>query len=776
MQLVRYGIAIATAIAASVISAQEPSSQMDSRWSTRMIPLQISLGATTGLIDGSVDWNACAARSLAAWNVALAPAPLRFTSTAGMPAASSAVDGMNSIIFADQISGIPFGPFLLSATHSSIRLRDGFNETVEADILINQAHPFNCYRGPQPPGSPVYDLRRTVTHALGHALGLTHPDAAHQSSEALMQPDLGNVDTLQFNDLQRARALTGVATAGIPFPPRNDALAFFLDLETEYRDTLRRPQTNTGYVDAEGSAVWFPEWLRYVLHGCEAPEATVRVLLQIRGQGVQPVCGAITSTDFAFPPRNLSLEFLEALDTFYRDELRREVQFSHVDLEGKAVWLQEYLRYRVEGVSDTDARAQIVSHIAQAAPPAPQEGPLSDPTWPEGVGSSRFGQLVGGSVPRRGWNITFDGAWVRPHPGPFIWGNIEGTPGVYHWDALDRFVSESQSLRVAQLTTIWPFARWDQESCHGDQPTAQNGFPEFGDRLYAPCDMHAYLAWLGAVVERYDGDGVEDMPGLAYGLRHWEILNEPGMQGPQLTFFQDSPARYLELLERSYTAIKTANRDAIVLPAGQAGMQPTFVEFWEPVLAGAKGFFDIGNIHSISSSDDFFSTQYRSWLANQGYPSMPYWITEALVGRRPQSHQQALSADELAQLTFTSYASAFAAGANVIFNVGGHDPTGGPGLASAATFQLMARTIPDFTRATALTNASVRFDMPDDSVIYALWDGASLPDTVLGTIEVTTYDGTTTRVERADLDSARPVFVSPTPSSGSGGVGSPASP
>ena len=88
----------------------------------------------------------------------------------------------------------------------------------------------------------------------------------------------------------------------------------------------------------------------------------------------------------------------------------------------------------------------------------------------------------------------------------------------------------------------------------------------------------------------------------------------------------------------------------------------------------------------------------------------------------------------------------------------------------------MARTIPDFTRAPALTNTSVRFDMPDGSVIYALWDNASLPDTVLGTIEVTTHDGITTRVERTDLNSARPVFVSPAPSSGSDGVGSPASP
>ena len=213
----------------------------------------------------------------------------------------------------------------------------------------------------------MHDLRRTLTHALGHVIGLGHPDAAGQDVKALMNAGLGNVDTLQLNDIQGALTLAGVALVGIPFPPRNEALSFYESLEVEYRDTLQRSQTNEGYVDAEGSAVWFPEWLRYVLNGCEATEATTRVLMQIRGQGVQPVCSNVVLDGYAFPSRSLSLDFLEALDVFYRDELQRSVEFSHVDLEGKAVWLQEYLRYRVDGVSDADARSQVLTQIQEAA-------------------------------------------------------------------------------------------------------------------------------------------------------------------------------------------------------------------------------------------------------------------------------------------------------------------------------------------------------------------------------------------------------------------------
>jgi hypothetical protein len=178
---------------------------------------------------------------------------------------------------------------------------------------------------------------------------------------------------------------------------------------------------------------------------------------------------------------------------------------------------------------------------------------------------------------------------------------------------------------------------------------------------------------------------------------------------------------------------------------------------------GAQGFFGIGNIHSISSSGDFFADEYRTWIDSLGYRSTHYWITEALVGRMIAPGETALSEDELAQLTFTGYASAFGSGANVIFNVGAHDPTGGPGQASADTFRLMAQTIPDFTSATRLTESSTSFQMSDGSVVYALWNGASLPDDVTGTVQVTTYTDTTIFVDSKNVNSSKPVFVSSSP-------------
>ncbi len=172
-----------------------------------------------------------------------------------------------------------------------------------------------------------------------------------------------SVDTIPTSVVDPAITLLDVPFPVIPFPPRDQTLNFFLSLESEYRDTLRRSRTNQGFVDAEGSAVWFPEWLRYVLNQCSVMEAANRVLMQIRGRGTQPVCGTVPAGAINFPPRDQSLDFLNTLDTLYRDELNRTVELSYIDLEGKAVWLQEYLRYRVNGCGEQEALQKVLSQI-----------------------------------------------------------------------------------------------------------------------------------------------------------------------------------------------------------------------------------------------------------------------------------------------------------------------------------------------------------------------------------------------------------------------------
>ena len=75
----------------------------------------------------------------------------------------------------------------------------------------------------------------------------------------------------------------------VEFPPRNEPYDFRLQLEAKYRDQLRRAATST-FVDIEGSSVWTQEYLRYMVNCCDHSESTSKVLDQIDGRGVQPVC------------------------------------------------------------------------------------------------------------------------------------------------------------------------------------------------------------------------------------------------------------------------------------------------------------------------------------------------------------------------------------------------------------------------------------------------------------------------------------------------------
>jgi len=83
-----------------------------------------------------------------------------------------------------------------------------------------------------------------------------------------------------------------VTPAGaIPFPPRNEGLLFMNQLDNTYRDSLHR-SLGSSVVNNEGAVVWVLEYLRYRLNGCNHGDATTKVLQQIRGQGIQPVCTA----------------------------------------------------------------------------------------------------------------------------------------------------------------------------------------------------------------------------------------------------------------------------------------------------------------------------------------------------------------------------------------------------------------------------------------------------------------------------------------------------
>lgn len=234
------------------------------------------------------------------------------------------------------------------------------------------------------------------------------------------------------------------------------------------------------------------------------------------------------------------------------------------------------------------------------------------------------------------------GAWARPHPGPFAWQWIENEKGVFFFDFADRWVEMAQDNDVSILGTIWPYTDWDQETCRSeecvvtgrDQFCSDNRFDYAGGRLpnwrCAPCDMEDYKNFVITLVERYDGDGTDDMPGLELPIKHWEILNEPEMQSDDLTFFVGTPEDYVEILKVSYEAVKEACPDCTVVQGGAAGSDDTQV-FWGVVFdRGGGAYFDIANIHFINYGDvDTLNVADFKVLMDEKGIEKPIWVTEA---------------------------------------------------------------------------------------------------------------------------------------------------
>jgi len=99
--------------------------------------------------------------------------------------------------------------------------------------------------------------------------------------------------------------------------------------------------------------------------------AVERVRIQIAGGGIPGVCGTPASTTvIAFPPRDETYEFRLQLEDFYKTDLGRATVKTVVDAEGDVVWIQEYVRYRLNGCTHDQSIDKVNQQIDGRGIPA----------------------------------------------------------------------------------------------------------------------------------------------------------------------------------------------------------------------------------------------------------------------------------------------------------------------------------------------------------------------------------------------------------------------
>ncbi len=220
---------------------------------------------------------------------------------------------------------------------------------------------------------------------------------------------------------------------------------------------------------------------------------------------------------------------------------------------------------------------------------------------------------------------------------------------------------------------------------------------------YVPEDMDAYTDWVRSVVERYDGDGVDDAPGLVAPVRFWEVDNEPDLHNrvvPRNPVREMDPAtfetseQYAEVLIATAAALREAHPDAVVLNGGtfHTGRDHGHA-YMRRVLAveGAAEAFDALSVHAYF--EDRTPELYEKSLDNAAVLAgdRPIFITETGVPSERRG-QRWIDEDFQARMVAYVYGEAMARGVERVCWHTLADPPSGPASSGGFASHSLHRT------------------------------------------------------------------------------------
>lgn len=201
--------------------------------------------------------------------------------------------------------------------------------------------------------------------------------------------------------------------------------------------------------------------------------------------------------------------------------------------------------------------------------------------------------------------------WLRVE---LSWASAEPTqqsPPVYQWSAIDNNLSAALP-EMGGLNIV------------GTVNRAPSWAATYDTGPVNPDKLGRFAQFMGALVERYDGDGINDAPGSPVVL-YWEIYNEPdsnsNINDPAFlppVGWGNHGEEYAQMLKTIYPAVKAANPVAQVVFGGIAydGFESAGGKFVESFLtdvlkAGGGAYFDVMCFHS-------YPAFYRRWTTNEG--------------------------------------------------------------------------------------------------------------------------------------------------------------
>jgi hypothetical protein len=357
------------------------------------------------------------------------------------------------------------------------------------------------------------------------------------------------------------------------------------------------------------------------------------------------------------------------------------------------------------------------------------------------------------------------------------WGMVEPVAGTYRFEVIDALVMDAQNAGGRYVGTVMPYAAWELKTAGYAVTTDEQCLRLFTEDFYYLAsekrmdrykDEAAYLRFLAAVVERYDGDGIDDMPGLTAPIRYWQIHNEP--EGNHCGLFRDNVAAFTLLMKDSAQVIRSACASCKVLNGGAA--YPLYLDqlpnapqgglrFWPDfVAAGGADAVDVIAVHYNNGKDaDHGSVDNLEGLirrARQLLGTKPVWVTEFGVVVGNHGNFTGLTEVEAASWFIRFYTAGLAAGAEKFFSDAvAFAEMDGTTLLPFYANKLVQSKLGGFTTATRLASGQYRFHVGSNDM-YVLWNG--VPAALKGSVIATDMYG----VERTlDASALAPTEASP---------------
>lgn len=187
--------------------------------------------------------------------------------------------------------------------------------------------------------------------------------------------------------------------------------------------------------------------------------------------------------------------------------------------------------------------AALPAHALDLRQPAPAVSPLLGISFP-GNTPDLYDYLVDAGIGR----ARISASWRRIQPKAGQWDFVD----------LDRRVQGLQARGIA------PFVTFESDADWATRPETQKV------KNAVPLNKAEWAQFVSAVVERYDGDGIDDMQGLAAPIRHYQAANEFTSDTNASGGWTGTNAELLAYVNTARAAVRQADPNAVFVLGGLA--------------------------------------------------------------------------------------------------------------------------------------------------------------------------------------------------------------